>query len=224
MNDEEFQALQLKAICPSADQWPSEYMHQKTLVAAAKEARTLWSDATAKLDAVDANRDLSAEGKQRQKVKLATDILAQIAASNTPERVRKVVAEVLQKYEQKISANLKAATDAQQVAVHAQIRDRLYAMADAKERMSFLEKHGSDITLISAVLTAPSYLSGLGDSEYAFARSQLEKLAPPEVIAARDQTQKTLAKVELGWRTIRARIAQHGGLEKGVDGSWSAAA
>jgi hypothetical protein len=46
--------------------------------------------------------------------------------------------------------------------------------------------------LISAVLTAPAYLRDLSDAEYEFVRSQLEKHAPPEVVAARAEAQKTM--------------------------------
>jgi hypothetical protein len=184
MDDKTFRELELKTICPNADQWPTEYMHQKTLFAAANEARAFLRDAYAKLDAVDANRDLSPEGKRRQRAKIAKEIVATIDASKTLERVREAVDHVMQKYQAKIDANIKPATDAQLIALYAQVRDRLFNVRDPKERIKFLEKHGSDLTLISAVLTAPAYLSGLSDAEYQYVRSQLERKAPREVSEA----------------------------------------
>jgi hypothetical protein len=110
------------------------------------------------------------------------------------------------RWEQKINSNLQLPTDPAAVAAHVQIRDRLASMKDTKERMSFLEKHGSDLTLISAVLTAPAYLSGLDDGELAYVRSKLEKLAPPEIVNARKATQKAMAEVERGWRAAPGRV------------------
>lgn len=212
MNDSDFRELELKTICPSADQWPSEYLHQKVAKAAANEAVEAVRAAYGKLDAVEANRDLSAEGKRRQQAKLATEEIGKLENSKTPERVAEAIGGVMQKWQAKIDANLKHPNDAHEIAVFAQIRDRLHNLRDPKERMSFLEKHGNDLTLISAVLTAPAYLSGLSDAEYQFVKSQLEKQAPFKIVAARSEAQKMLAEVEIGWRAAVARIAKRGGL------------
>ena len=85
--------------------------------------------------------------------------------------------------------------------------------------MSWLEKNIDDV-LIAAVLTAPSYVSGLTEAEYQFVKLQLERRVPPEIIEARDFAQKASAEIERGWRNAREKIAAGGGL----DGSWSAAA
>jgi hypothetical protein len=42
-----------------------------------------------------------------------------------------------------------------------------------------LEKNAHDLTLISAVLSGPAYLSDLNDAEFQFVRRRLEKHAPP---------------------------------------------
>jgi hypothetical protein len=78
-------------------------------------------------------------------------------------------------------------------AVHAQIRDRLYNMKDG--RLGWLEKNIDD-TLIGGVLTTPAYVSGLTEAEYNFVKLQVERRASPEIIEARDFTQKALAEVE----------------------------
>jgi hypothetical protein len=219
--DKEFAELQLKAICPNADQWPTEFLHQKALVAAANEARAFVRDAFTKLDQIDANRDLTPEAKKLQRAKLATEILVKMQASQTPSRVREAVEDVIQKWQQKIDANLKPATDAQQVSVYSQVRDRLYNMKGG--RLSWLEGNMDD-TLMSAVLTAPAYLSGLTEAEYGFVRQQLERRAPPEIVDARTLTKEMLAEVERGWRAGMHKIGVRGGLHKAVDGTWSDAA
>jgi hypothetical protein len=74
--------------------------------------------------------------------------------------------------------------------------------------MVFLEQHGADPTLASAVLSAPAFLSGLTEGELAFVRSKVEQRAlPPEVVAAKVDVAKALREVEVGWERAKARIA-----------------
>ena len=42
-------------ICPNADEWPADFLHQQTLKDAAKEARQFVREAYEKLDQLDAN-------------------------------------------------------------------------------------------------------------------------------------------------------------------------
>jgi hypothetical protein len=37
MNEKDFRELQLRAICPNAEDWSTEYEHEKALVAAARK-------------------------------------------------------------------------------------------------------------------------------------------------------------------------------------------
>lgn len=214
MNNDDFQTLRLKSLCPHADDWPIEYMHQKMLVAAAKEVRAFLRDADAKFDAIDANRDLSPEGKQRQRVELATEFIGKLEGSAALTRAQEAAKSAHDKYQAKIDTNLTPATDPQAVGVHAQIRGQLLALKDPKERMNFLGRNGNDLTLISAVLSAPAYVSGITEAEAALLRRNLERHAPPEIIKERDFVHSALAEIERGCRAARARIAKRGGLEK----------
>jgi hypothetical protein len=204
--------LHLRSICPHADQWPEEYHHQKLLKSAANEARAFLRDAYAELDVIDGNSDLSPEGKRRQRAEVARNLMAKSESSKTLSRAREAAADMLQSYEHRIKGKLEPATDPQSVGIHAQIRGQLLAIKEPKERMSFLGRNGGDLTLISAALSAPAYLSGLSDPEVALLQKNLEQHAPPEVIKERDFVQKALAELELGWRAAQSRIAKRGGL------------
>ena len=137
---------------------------------------------------------------------------AKLDASPTRARAREACEYVLGKYEAQITSKLQKADDTQTVGVHAQIRAQLHDLKDAKERMSVLAKHGSDLTLISAALSAPAYVSGLTSAEISLLRSNLEKHADPAVIKERKFMQGTLAEIERGVRAVRSRIANEGGL------------
>ena len=73
MNDAEFSELQLRAtIVPQQARWPApEYLHWQRLHAAADEARDRVRKAYALMDEIDRNADLSPEGKERQRRKVA---------------------------------------------------------------------------------------------------------------------------------------------------------
>jgi hypothetical protein len=208
----EFRELQIKSICPHADQWPTEYMHQKALVVAANDAVAFVRDAYAQFDRIDQNQDLTPDAKKRQRASLAGELIAKLEASKRLASAREAVEHVLQKYEQKINSRLEPAIDPQSVGIHAQIRGQLLALKDPKERMAFLGRNGNDLTLISAALSAPPYLSGLSDAEVALLRQNLEQHAPPEVIRERAFVYKAIAEVERGWRAAQSRIAKRGGL------------
>ena len=150
--------------------------------------------------------------------------IGKFESSQTFTRAREAAEQALAKYEAEINSNLKPATDAQSVGLHAQIRGQLLAIKDPKERMNFLGRNGSDLTLIAAVLNAPPYVCGLNKAEVALLRKNLERHAPPEIIQERDFVHKALDEIERGWRAARARIAKRGGLEKAPDGSCDQAA
>ena len=185
MNDKEFFELKLKTLFPSASAWPSEYVHQKALLAATNECTALVGDAYAQFDKVDADGDLTADAKTRQKAQLASLTIGKLENSKALTRAREAAERVLQKYETQINSNLKPATNSQSVGVHAQIRGQLLATKDPRDRMSFFGRNGNDLTLISAALSAPAYVSGRSDAEIALLRKNLEQhaaLLPPPLL------------------------------------------
>jgi hypothetical protein len=215
MNDNSLRELELKTICPHADQWPTEFLHQQALVAAANTAVAFLREAYAQLDRIDQNHDLTPEAKQRRRAVIGGELITKLKTSKTLACAREAAERMLQKYEQKINSILQPATDPQSVGIHAQIRAQLLGMKDPQERTSFLQRNGTELTLISAALSAPPYLSGLTDAELALLRKNLENQVQPEVIAERDFVQKAMEEVERGWRAAKARIAKRGGLEAG---------
>jgi hypothetical protein len=102
--------------------------------------------------------------------------------------------------------------------VHAQIRDRLAAMKNG--RMGFLAKNAADPLVASAILTAPSFLSGLSDVELAVIKQKVEQHVSPEIAEARAATLKAMKEAEQGWQKAIDKIGERAGLTKGPDGTW----
>jgi hypothetical protein len=76
-----------------------------------------------------------------------------------------------------------------------------------KDRMALLQRHGGDPAVASAILLAPSFLSGLSDAELGLVRSKIEaKALSPEIIAAKAGVAKALAEVERAWRLAKEKF------------------
>jgi hypothetical protein len=171
---------------------------------------------------IEADPRLSREGKAEERKKAAEKALAAFASSRTLARAQESVASVMEKWEAKVSTVVRPPKDHGEAVVAAQIRDRLSNTSDVKDRMAFLEKHSSDPTVASAILLAPSFLSGLSEQELALVRSKIERVAlPPDIIGAKAAVSNALAEVERGWRLAYEKIASRGGLAKGLDGALS---
>jgi hypothetical protein len=132
-------------------------------------------------------------------------------------RAREAVEKVMTMWSEKAGASIKKPVDMHEVALHQEIRRHV---AGLKSKLSFIGQHGSDVTVLSALLTAPSFLSGLGEAELAAVRTKVESHLDPTIVEAREKTTKAMSEVEAGWKRAIDKIAEHAGLAKGSDGTW----
>ena len=159
------------------------------------EARSRVSETLAAMDEVDQNPDLTVEGKTKERTRLAEKTLAEFDKSEALEKARASVAYVQARWAAKVDEVIKPAEDLHGVTLHSQIRDRVAGMS-REDRFKFLQQHGDDELVASALLTAPSFISNLSESEAALIRSKLEKLAlSPEVIEAEDANSESLGRL-----------------------------
>lgn len=205
-------------IAPHSEKWPTEYVHWQHLRGAVTEARDRVGAAYALMAEIDADTDLSKEGKQRKRQKVAAEALDEFEASTTLDMARSGVERQMQLWAEKVGMTIKPASNIHEATVHAQIRDRLFAM---KDRMSFLEQNGVDPVIASAVLMAPQFLSGLTEAELKMLRHKIETHISPEITAARQSSAQALVEAEQGWERAQAVIAQRAGLVKNAEGTWS---
>ena len=219
MNEKDFFELELRAqIVPQAERWPDDLLHWQRLKAVVMEARQRIREACTLMDEIDRNADLSPEGKDRQRRQVAAQAIAEFEASKTLARAHEAVTQVDEQWAAKVGLTIKPASNIHEATVHSQIRDRLAAMKD--DKMGFLEKNAADPTVAAAILTAPSFLSGLNDAELALVKHKIEQHVCPEIAEARDVTLKALKEAEAGWRRAIEKIGERAGLTKGSDGTW----
>jgi hypothetical protein len=215
MDDKKFDDLKIRmTILPEAHKWPPpDYTHWERLHAVADEVRSRVAKAFAALDEIDHNPDLSPEGRIKGRAKLAEQAITNFQRSKTLEEARAAVERQQTYWAKKIEEVIKPATDHCAAAMYAQIRDRVSSI-EAKSRLSFIDKHIDDPAVVSAVLSAPEFLSGLSAVEIGVVKQKLAKrVLSPEIFEAKDLTEKALLAAEKGWARAVDVIAQRGGLQ-----------
>ena len=217
MDDSEFDALHLKAsIVPTQSRWPEpQVLHWIKLHACADEARDRVAQAWAAMATIDNNKDLSPDGKQRQKRQVARATLAEFEKSNALAAAKEATHRQLDKWAEKTRLAIKTPMNFAEAMVGAEIRAHLAAMKE--NRLGFLEKHATDPVVASAVLGAPGFLSGLNENDLAFVKKRVEKHVAPEIASARSATLKAIKEAEQGWQRAMDKIAERGGFSKASD-------
>ena len=125
MKDDEFAQLKLAAsICPQAEQWPTQYTHWQKLGGAVAEARSRAGQTLAAMDVIDANADLTPEGKAKERARIAEKAINDFNKSDALQKARSAVEYMQARWAAKVDEVIKPAEDARTVALHAEIRGR----------------------------------------------------------------------------------------------------
>jgi hypothetical protein len=139
------------------------------------DARERVAKACEAMDQIDADRDLSAEGKVRKNKKVVADALADFQQSRTLTAAKEAVERQVAKWAEKMGMAVKPPTNIAEAVVQSEIRAHLSAMKEGK--VSFLQRYVTDPRVASAVLGAPSFLSGLTEVEVAVVQSRIARLS-----------------------------------------------
>jgi len=94
---------------------------------------------------------------------------------------------------------------------HAEIRSHLAAMKPV-ERLAFCDAHATEVA--AAVLSAPSFLSGLTPAELNIVKQRIEARANPAIAEAKSAAVTALAETERGRRNAANQIRARGGVGK----------
>ena len=113
----------------------------------------------------------------------------------------------MQRWADKIAANIKPAAEQSEAILHAQIRKKVAALKE--NRIGFLKSHCTDPTVASALLEAPAFLSNLSEAELALLRTEVEKkFLSPEIIEAKGEVADALLETERSVRAAQAMITK----------------
>ena len=100
--------------------------------------------------------------------------------------------------------------------LHCEIRSHLASLKSG-DRVAFIDAHATEVA--AAVLSAPSFLSGLTPAELGIVKQRIEARANPEIAKAKAVAVNALAETERGRRNASNLIRARGGLEKPYDGA-----
>ena len=213
MKDQEFNELKLRAsICPGVEtDWaPPECLHWIALHDCANELRSSVGKTLAALQEVDADKNLSVEGKRLKREKLVTQTLDALKEPASLQKARDAVAAQMKRWQDKITAHVKPAADQAEAVLHSQVREKISHLKEG--RLAFLQKHGADPVVASALLEAPPFLCNLSEPELALLRSEVEKkYLTPEIIEAKTQVGKALEETERSLRAAQVMIRKSAG-------------
>ena len=222
MDNEQFDDLRLKIlVVPGQSTWPIGYVHWDRLHGCADLMRDAVGKAWREIDQVERDPDLSTEGQKRKAQKIALQAIADLEADKSLLTTRDACDQIMAKWRGMAGAVLKAPTNIHEATIHAQIRDRVAQMKTG--RLGFIEKHGDDPVVASALLLAPSFLSNLSPTEVTAVRAKVETRVDPKIREAQEQVMRALREVEDSWPKVLKRIAERGGLTQDArTGAWTA--
>jgi len=141
------------------------------------------------------DQDLSPEGIRRRRTKVGQQALAELADLKPIKLAEKAVANNLALLEERMVEMPKLPTTFADVMLAQEIR--AFARTQ-KSPIDFVMKSVSDRTVLSAILNAPGYLSGLSKSEWSVVQARARETLHPEETEMQQQLTKALNDVREG--------------------------
>jgi hypothetical protein len=217
----QFSEVKLMTIVPHSVRWPEagRAIHWDALHKAVDAARNAVRKASEQAAAIRADSDLSPEGMHRRLADMAVRAISDLEGSGALQRARTSVQSATELFENRVSteANIKAPTDISGALMAQEIRAHV---AKQQSPRNFVTKNADDDRVVSAVLTAPAFLSGLSDTEFNAVAHAVKNRANPEAVQHRDESQKALEHLEAGWNKAIREIATMGQIRRNAEGSW----
>jgi hypothetical protein len=220
MKDEEYVELKLaNHIAPTQVRWPADSTapHWIMLHKAADTARATVKAAWTKLNEIEKSKDLTDQAKRKYRAEHAMAALAALAEDKALADAREAVERMMTRWAEKATAVIKKPEELHEAVLHQEIRQCVRGL-DERSKLGWLTKNAGAPLVFSALLGAPSFLSGLTEADVALVKSKAEAALDPKILEARESTGKALADVERGWRAARKLIAEKGNLRQIGDG------
>ena len=138
MDRREFFSLKLKAsICGWQSTWdpPETATHWAAIHKCANEMRERVGKAVMAIEAVNADKSLSAEGKRSKKEKLAAQARDELATAASLGKARELAEQQLQRWASKLAAHVKPPADHAEAVLHAQVREKVAGLQRRQTRL-----------------------------------------------------------------------------------------
>jgi hypothetical protein len=146
------------------------------------------------------DQDLSPEGIIRRRTQVGQQALSALAAFKPLQAAEKAVADNVAHLEERMLDLPKPITNAVDVMLEQEIRGYI---SEQKTPIEFVLKSMSDQRVLSAVLTASPFLSGLSDTEWNMVRERAPVALHPQQSEMQQWLNKALGEVREGLRAAK---------------------
>ena len=141
------------------------------------------------------NRDFSAAGIMRRRTELGRQALTELAKFKPLQAAEKATADNLDHLEKKMVDLPQPPTNVADVALAQEIRSYV---ARQKSPIDVAVKSMSDPRILSSILNAPAFLSGLSDTEFKVVRERARAALHPEQVQMQQQLTKARDELRAG--------------------------
>jgi hypothetical protein len=222
MDDQEFLLTGLKlAICPSESKWPqretsftrqgdqfiASNLHWDRAREAAAWLRERVASALAEIHNVDNDQHLSVEGRKAKKRALDAKAQKEIEQSKVVAAAKDSSERALTKMDKEIDDKLKLAVTPLTATIYNSLWNKCQTLEGAR-RLAWLHQNAGDATFVSAMLTAPTALTGLKKEELRSLRTWFEETSAPGATEERSATQMALGDLDRGGRVAISKICE----------------
>lgn len=161
--------------------------------------------------------DLSPEGIVRRRTKIGQKALSELAEFGPLQLAEKAVAANLTALEDRMVELPKPTTNAVDFMLEQEIRRYV---ADQTSPVEFVLKTMTDQRVMSAVLTAPSFLSGLSDTEWSLVRERARVALHPQQSEMQQRLNKALAELREGVAAAKRVLLERCELREDSEGQF----
>ncbi|WP_271532304.1 hypothetical protein [Bradyrhizobium sp. CCBAU 25338] len=161
--------------------------------------------------------DLSPEGIIRRRTKIGQKALSELAEFEPLQLAAKAVAANLTALEDRMVELPKPTTNAVDFMLEQEIRSYV---ADQNSPVEFVLKAMPDRRVLSAVLTAPAFLSGLSDNEWNLVRERARAALHPQQSEMQHWLNKALSEVREGAAAAKRMLLERCELREDSEGQF----
>lgn len=163
------------------------------------------------------DRDLSSEGIRRRRTKVGQQALAELTELKAVKLAEKAVADNLAFLEERMVEMPKPPSNVADVMLAQEVRAFVKSQSSP---IDFVIKSIADRTVLSAILNAPNFLSGLTETEWNVVRGRARETLHPEETEMQKQLRKALTDVREGVAAAKRTLLERCEMREDVEGQF----
>ncbi|MBR0703130.1 hypothetical protein JQ599_24730 [Bradyrhizobium diazoefficiens] len=207
-------------IAPTALRWPSPDVANTVAWDRLRDCVQVLQGLARAVDgncfAAEQDRDLSAEGIRRRRTRIGQQALAELAELKPVKAAEKAVADNLAHLEERMVEMPRPPSSIAEVMLAQEIREFVRRQ---KSPIDFVMRSVGDRAVLSAILNAPNFLSGLSETEWNVVRGRARETLHPEETNAQQQLRKAMGDVLEGVAATKRALMERCEMREDSEGN-----